>query len=419
MIKVAILGVGVVGSGVARVLDQNADIIKARCGKAIVPVIGVVKEPELQQEKFPLTSDINSVIERDDIDVYVETMGGDTYEIVRRILEKGKSVVTANKAMLAYHRYELQRELKNATIGFEASVAGGIPIIKALREGLCANHILSIKGIVNGTCNYILTKMMKDGSAYADVLKEAQALGYAEANPTFDVGGFDAAHKLLILSSIAYGIDAKPEDILIEGIENISAEDIYFAKEFEYSIKLLGIAKKQGKKVEMRVHPALVPNDQMIAKVDGVMNGISVRGDFVGETMYDGAGAGGDATASAVVADLIDIVRNTASPMLGFKNSLEIGRLSLMSKEDVETRYYFRVKVKDEIGVLAKIAMCMQNSQISMESFLQKTEARKSDITTLFFATHKCKEANVQKALAELAKLEFVIEKPMMIRIEE
>jgi homoserine dehydrogenase len=346
-------------------------------------------------------------------------MGGvdGTYSIVKEILNKGKSIVTANKAMLAYHRYDIQKVLKNATIGFEASVAGGIPIVKALREGLSANHIKAIKGILNGTCNYILTKMMNDKGSFKDILKEAQELGYAEADPTFDVGGFDTAHKLLILSSIAYGIDAKPEDILIEGIENISSEDIFFAKEFEYSIKLLGIAKQQSGKVEMRVHPSLVPKDNMIAKVDGVMNGISLIGDFVGETVYYGAGAGGNATASAVVADLVDIAREAQSPMLGFK--FPVNRLTLMPKDEVVTKYYFRVKVKDEIGVLAKIALVMEKSQISIESFLQKTEVKKSDSTTLFFATHHCKEANVQKALKEIEKLEFVLAKPAMIRIEE
>ncbi|MDR2099369.1 MAG: homoserine dehydrogenase [Campylobacteraceae bacterium] len=421
MIKVAVLGVGTVGSSVVRILEKNAKIIEARSGKKIVPIVGVVRDLSKKRDiNIPLTDDIKSVIERDDIDIYVELMGGveGAFGVVKEILGRGKNVVTANKAMLAYHRYDLQKAAKKATIGFEASVAGGIPIIKALREGLSANHIMAIKGILNGTCNYVLTKMMNEKVCFKDVLKEAQTLGYAEADPTFDVGGFDAAHKLLILSSIAYGMDAKPEDILIEGIENIESEDIYFAKEFEYVIKLIGIAKKKGGKVELRVHPALIPQEEMIAKVNGVMNGISLIGDFVGETMYYGAGAGGDATASAVVADLVDIAREGQSPMLGFKEPLENGRLTLMPKDEVETRYYFRVKVKDEIGVLAKIANIMEISQISIESFLQKTEAKKSDTTTLFFATHRCKEANVQKALKELEKLPFVLGKTNMLRIE-
>ncbi|MDR1976148.1 MAG: homoserine dehydrogenase [Campylobacteraceae bacterium] len=422
MIRVAILGVGTVGSSVVKILEKNAKVIEARSGKKIVPVVGVVRDLSKKRDiNIPLTDDLKDVIARDDIDVYVELMGGveGAYSVVKEILERGKSVVTANKAMLAYHRYDLQKAAKEVTIGFEASVAGGIPIIKALREGLSANHINAIKGIMNGTCNFILTKMMNEKGSFADVLKEAQALGYAEADPTFDVGGFDAAHKLLILSSIAYGIDAKPEDILIEGIENIGSEDIYFAKEFEYVIKLLGIAKKKGSKVELRVHPALISQDKMISKVDGVMNGISLIGDFVGETMYYGAGAGGDATASAVVADLVDIAREGQSPMLGFKEPLENGRLTLMPKDEVETRYYFRVKVKDEIGVLAKVAAILESSQISIESFLQKNEAKASPSTTIFFATHKCKEANVQKALKEIEKLPFVLDKPNMLRIED
>ncbi|MDR1285534.1 MAG: homoserine dehydrogenase [Campylobacteraceae bacterium] len=422
MIKVAVLGVGTVGSGVVDILEKNADIIQARCGKKIVPIIGVVRDLSKKRDvSIPLTDDVKSVINRDDIDIYVELMGGveQTYQVVKEILNRGKSVVTANKALLAYHRYDLQKAAKKSTIGFEASVAGGIPIIKALREGLSANHITAIKGILNGTCNYILTKMMNEKGSFKDILKEAQELGYAEADPAFDIGGLDAAHKLLILSSIAYGIDAKPEDILIEGIENIGHEDIYFAKEFEYSIKLLGIAKKQGKRVELRVHPSLIPQDKMIAKVDGVMNGISLIGDFVGETMYYGAGAGKNATASAVVADLVDIAREGQSPMLGFKSSLENSKLTVMPKDEVKTKYYFRVKVKDKIGVLAKIANIMERSQISIESFLQKMETKQLGTTTLFFATHHCKEANVQEALREIEKLEFVSAKPVMIRIED
>ncbi|MFV0481488.1 MAG: homoserine dehydrogenase [Campylobacteraceae bacterium] len=425
MIKVAILGVGTVGSSVANILEKNAKIIEARSGKKIVPVIGVVKNLNKQRDvKIPLTDDMDSVLDRNDIDIYVELMGGvdEAYRVVKKVLQKGKTVVTANKALLAYHRYDLQKDANanGASIGIEASVAGGIPVIKALREGLSANQILAIKGIINGTCNYILTKMMNEKVSFAEVLKEAQELGYAEADPTFDVGGFDAAHKLLILASIAYGIDAKPEDILIEGIENIGSEDIYFAKDFEYNIKLLGIAKKVGKKVELRVHPALVPTEKMIAKVDGVMNAVSVVGDCVGETVYYGAGAGGDATASAVIADIIDIVREDKnSPMLGYMYSLDKEKLTLMSPDDIETKYYFRVKVKDEIGVLAKIASLLEKSNISIDSFLQKPEIKQSLFTTLLFATHKCKEKDVKKALKEIETQDFVVEKPVMIRIED
>lgn len=422
MIKVGIIGVGTVGSNVVKILQENEDIITARSGKKIVPIMGVVKDLSKKRDmSIPLSTNIDDVLENPEIDVVLELMGGvdEAYTIVTRALKNGKSVVTANKALLAYHRYELKDLAGDIPIGYEASVAGGIPIIKALREGLSANHIEAIKGIMNGTCNFILTKMMNEKAAFIDVLKEAQALGYAEADPTFDVGGYDAAHKLLILASIAYGIDVKPEEILIEGIEHISSEDICFAKEFGYNIKLLTIAKKSGDKVELRVHPALVPMSQMIAKVDGVMNGISVIGDRVGETMYYGPGAGGSATASAVVSDLIDIARHTQnSPMLGFIKPLEKSGLMLMDKDEICTQYYIRVSVTDKIGVLSQISNILGKHNISISSFLQKQDIAKNNCAVLLFSTHACKEKEIQNALSELSELEFVEVKPAMIRIE-
>lgn len=282
MLKVGIIGVGTVGTSVANILLDNKNIISARAGVDIVPTIGVVSNLNKKRDvSIKLTTNVDEILEDDSIDIVVELMGGieKPYEIVKKALLKGKAVVTANKALLAYHRYELQELAGDIPFEFEAAVAGGIPIINALRDGLSANHIKSIQGIMNGTCNYMLTRMINDGVSYDEILKEAQDLGYAEADPTFDVGGYDAAHKLLILGSIAYGIDIKPEDILIEGIDNITKADIDFAKEFEYSIKLLGIAKKVGSEIQLRVHPVLIPDDKMIAKVDGVMNGISVVGD--------------------------------------------------------------------------------------------------------------------------------------------
>ena len=422
MIKVGIIGVGTVGSHVVKILRENEDIITARTGKKIVPVLGVVRDLNKPREvDLPLSDSVDAVLENPEIDVVVELMGGveEAYAIVTKALKHKKAVVTANKALLAYHRYELKDLAGETPIGYEASVAGGIPIIKALREGLSANHIEAIKGIMNGTCNFILTKMMNEKAEFADVLKEAQALGYAEADPSFDVGGFDAAHKLLILASIAYGIDVKPEEILIEGIEQINSEDIYFAKEFGYNIKLLTIAKKSGDQVELRVHPALVPMQQMIAKVDGVMNGISVIGDRVGETMYYGPGAGGSATASAVVSDLIDIARHAQnSPMLGFISSLEKSGLTLMCKDDIATQYYIRVSVIDKIGVPSKISEVLGKHSISISSFIQKQDSKKSECAVLLFSTHTCKEKDIQKALCEISDLEFVERKPTMIRIE-
>ncbi|MFA6684437.1 MAG: homoserine dehydrogenase [Arcobacteraceae bacterium] len=419
MLKIAILGVGTVGSSVVQILKDNSEVIKARAGVEIVPVLGVVNNLAKKRDvDIPLTDDVNIALNDENIDLIVELMGGveKPYEIVKTALARGKAVVTANKALLAYHRYELEEIAKDVPFEFEASVAGGIPIINALREGLSANHILSIKGIINGTCNFILTKMINEGASFADVLKEAQELGYAEADPTFDVGGYDAAHKLLILASIAYGIDAKPEDILIEGIENITTCDIEFAKEFNYSIKLLAIAKKRGKLVELRVHPVLIPNKEMIAKVDGVMNGISVVGDKVGETMYYGAGAGGNATASAVIANIIDIARRgKGSPMLGFNKPLESG-LTLAEKNDIETNYYIRLKVEDKTGVLASVASILSKCSISIEKILQKPLG--SGFSNLLLATHKSKESDIIKALEEIETLDFIQEKPAMIRIE-
>ena len=420
MLRVGIIGVGTVGASVANILRDNKNIITARAGKEIVATIGVVSNlHKIRDVDIKLTDNIDDVLNDDSIDVVVELMGGidKANEIVRKALLKGKAVVTANKALLAYHRYELQELAGDIPFEFEAAVAGGIPIINALRDGLSANHIKSIQGIMNGTCNYMLTRMINDGVDYLEILKEAQELGYAESDPTFDVGGFDAAHKLLILGSIAYGIDVKPEDILIEGIQNISKADIEFAKEFEYSIKLLGIAKKVGNEVELRVHPVLIPQDKMIAKVDGVMNGISVVGDKVGETMFYGAGAGGDATASAVIANIIDIARRgKGSPMLGFENQPG-EKITLMSKDNIQTKYYLRLEVADKSGTLAKIATILGNNSISIEAMLQKP--LKNGSANLLLTTHISIEKNIKKAMNELENSGVNLTKPAMIRIEE
>ena len=420
MLKVGIIGVGTVGASVANILRDNKNIITARAGIEIVPTIGVVSNlHKTRNVDIKLSDNIDDVLNDDSIDVVVELMGGidKPNEIVRKALLKGKAVVTANKALLAYHRYELQELAGDIPFEFEAAVAGGIPIINALRDGLSANHIKSIQGIMNGTCNYMLTRMINDGIKYDDILKEAQDLGYAESDPTFDVGGYDAAHKLLILGSIAYGIDVKPEDILIEGIENISSADIAFAKEFEYSIKLLGIAKKVGNEIELRVHPVLIPEDKMIAKVDGVMNGISVIGDKVGETMFYGAGAGGDATASAVVANIIDIARRgKGSPMLGFENQPG-EKVTLMAKENIQTKYYLRLEVADRPGTLAKIATILGDNSISIEAMMQKP--LKNATANLLLTTHISVERDILKAIVELENSGVIISKPAMIRIEE
>ena len=419
MIKVGIIGVGTVGTSVANILKDNADVISARAGVDIVVKSGVVRN--LAKDRgldIVLTDSVDDILNDDEIDIVVELMGGvdEPFAVVKRALESGKAVVTANKALLAYHRYELQDLAGNIPFEFEASVAGGIPIITALRDGLSANHIESMMGIMNGTCNYMMTKMTNEGVAYDAILKESQELGYAEADPSFDVGGYDAAHKLLILASIAYGIDAKPEDILIEGIENVTQDDIAFAKEFGYAVKLLGIAKKDGNEVELRVHAALIKQEEMIAKIDGVMNGISVVGDKVGETLYYGAGAGGDATASAVVANIIDIARSGKStPMLGFNRPMEGNRLTLKSADMIESKYYLRIDVSDKAGVLAKLTKIFETHNISIETMLQRPS--ENERANLLIATHTARERDIQAMMCELEAVDFVHAKPVMIRI--
>lgn len=426
--NIGIVGVGTVGSSVAKILKENADVISARAGVDIFVKSGVVKN--LAKDRgldIKLTTNVDELLNDESIDVIVELMGGveEAFAVVQKALAKGKGVVTANKALLAYHRFELQEMAKNAAFEletpyagcfeYEASVAGGIPIINALRDGLSANHIESIRGIINGTCNYMMTKMMKEGVEYDAVLKEAQELGYAEADPTFDVGGYDAAHKLLILASIAYGIDVKPEDILIEGIENVSKDDIAFAKEFGYVIKLLGIAKKDSDGVELRVHASLIQKDEMIAKIDGVMNGISVVGDKVGETLYYGPGAGGNATASAVVANIIDIARSGKSkPMMGYDKPME-GDFTLKQIESIVSKYYLRINVSDKTGVLAKVTKLFEENNISIEIIFQKPTS--GTCANLLISTHLACEKDIRNLIAALERLEFVNKKPVMIRI--
>lgn len=416
-INIGIIGLGTVGSAVVELLLTNKDVISARAGAKIVIKKGVAKDISKLKSQIPLSQNIDDILEDDEISIVIELMGGveQAYQVAKKALQKGKAFITANKAMLAYHRYDLIND--DAIIGFEASVAGGIPIIKALRDGLSANHIQNIRGILNGTCNYILTKMTDFGINFESALKEAQDLGYAEANPSLDIDGYDAAHKLVILSSIAFGIDTKPENILIEGISGISQDDIFFAKEFGYTIKLLAIAKRVGDEVEIRVHLAMIDNDEMISKVNGVMNGISVIGDRVGETMYYGAGAGGNATASAVVGDLIEIVRGKSAPMLGFKAPLERG-LTLKNINSIESRYYLRLKVADKAGTLAKITAILGAHNISIKMLIQRESLDKKE-AILLLSTHKSNESDMKKAIDSLCGLEVVSEKPFMIRIEE
>lgn len=416
--RIGIVGVGTVGESVVKVLQRNRDIIKARAGAEIEVVKGVVKNLEKPRGVYlPLTTDYREVTDDPDIDIVVELMGGveGAYQVVKRALQNRKAVVTANKALLAYHRFELQQIAGEVPFEYEASVGGGIPIIKALREGLSANHIEGLRGILNGTCNYILTEMEKGGE-FKSALSRAQQLGYAEADPTLDINGMDSAHKLLILASVAYNIDAKPEEILVEGIERLAPVDFEFAREFGYKIKLLAIGKREGSWVELRVHPTLVPAHWLLAQVDGVMNGVSVIGDVVGETLYYGPGAGGDPTASAVVSDIIEVVRGRSTPMLGYKKPLEMGDFKLKPAEEIETSYYLRLGVEDKLGILAKISTILAENRISIKNLIQRP---RDGYVKLLLTTHRSREADIRRAVEELNRQPFVKRPVYFIRIEE
>lgn len=423
-LNIGIIGVGVVGSAVVKILEQNKALISARAGAEFCLKKGVVRDIAKAKKRLgdyviPLSTDINDVLEDESIDVVLELMGGvhDAYEVAKKTLQKGKALITANKAMLAYHRFELEQIAGDIPIGFEASVGGGIPIIRTLKDGLGSNHILALNAILNGTSNYILTQMFEHNKSFANALKEAQDLGYAEADPTLDINGYDAGAKLLILASLAYGINAVPEDILIEGIEGITTDDMEFAKEFGYVIKLLGIAKRQDDTLELRVHPTLINRDCMIGKVSGVMNGISVLGDCVGESMYYGAGAGGEATASSVISDLIEIARDTHSSMLGFSESIQTS-LSLKAPKDILSKYYIRLYTQDKPGVLSQIAQILGDNHISIKAFLQK-EHQDKGVAKLLFSTHTSKELDINNALAAFTSLSSVLSEPYKIRIQD
>lgn len=423
-LNIGIIGVGVVGGAVVRILEQNKALISARAGVEFVIKKGVVRDLQKAKklgilEESKLSTDLDSVLEDKEIDIVIELMGGVelAYEVAKKALQNNKALITANKAMLAYHRYDLASIAKELPIGFEASVGGGIPIVRTLKDSLVSNHILAIRGILNGTSNYILSQMFNHNKDFASALQEAQNLGYAEANPTLDINGMDAGHKLLILATLSFGINALPEDILIEGIEGITPDDMEFAREFGYVIKLLGIAKREGQCVELRVNPSLIPKNSMIGKVDGVMNGISIVGDCVGESMYYGAGAGGNPTASSVIADLIEIARDTHSSMLGFSGKFDDTPL-LKPIEEIYSRYYIRLYTQDKPGVLSQIAQILGQNNISIKALLQKEHDTRG-VAKLLFSTHTSKESNITTALDSLQKLPIVVDTPYKIRIED
>ena len=430
-VKVGLLGTGTVGGGTASVLKQNAEEIARRAGRGIE--IDFAATLDLEQAKkvgldhTRLTTDAFEVVNDPDIEIVVELIGGysPAKELVLAAIENGKHVVTANKALIALHGNEIfaAAQKKGVMVAFEAAVAGGIPIIKAIREGLAGNRIEWLAGIINGTGNFILTEMRDKGRDFDDVLKEAQELGYAEADPTFDVEGIDAAHKLTILASLAFGIPLQFDKAYTEGITKITAEDVAYASELGYRIKHLGVARRTVRGVEMRVHPTLIPHRRLIANVDGVMNAVLVQGDAVGSTLYYGAGAGDTPTASAVVADLVDVTRtltadpNNRVPHLAFQPD-QLSDLWVMPIEEIETAYYLRLQADDRPGVLADITRILGDLEISIEAFLQKEPREGVDKAEIILLTNRVQEAAMIKALQQIEALQSVADKVTRIRLE-
>ena len=428
IVNIGIVGFGTVGSGLVSILlDPKSELskklgfdlrIKRIVDKDTTRDRGIALPPGL------LTHEVSSILTDPEIDIVVELVGGTTFakDVILKAIKAGKHVVTANKALLALEGNEVfdAAETMGVDVGFEASVAGGIPIIKVMKEGLVANRIQSVYGIINGTANFILSKMTEEGASFNDVLAEAQRLGYAEADPTFDVEGVDSAHKLAILASLAFGIPLSYDAQYVEGISRITPLDIAFASEFGYKIKLLGIAKSDGREVELRVHPTMLPREQMLAKVDGVFNALYIESDAVGPTMYYGRGAGARPTGSAVLADIVDIARNLRH---GIKARVPaFGRpanepLGLRKMSDVTSCYYFRFSVHDKPGVLSKISGILGQHDISIESVIQKGR-KEGGAVPLVILTHEAVEHNVNAALDEIRRLSVVEADAMMIRVE-
>jgi homoserine dehydrogenase len=435
-IQVGLLGIGVVGSGTFNVLKRNQQEIQRRAGRGIeITMVADLDEARARAVVGPdvqVVNDARLVIANPEIDIVIELIGG--YGIAKTLvleaIAAGKHVVTANKALLAVHGTEIfaAASAKGVMVAFEAAVAGGIPIIKALREGLTANRIEWIAGIINGTTNFILSEMRSKGLDFAVVLKEAQRLGYAEADPTFDIEGIDAAHKATIMSAIAFGVPVQFDKAYVEGITKLSSQDIKYAEQLGYRIKLLGIAKRRPEGIELRVHPSLVPSKRLIANVEGAMNAVVVQGDAVGTTLYYGKGAGSEPTASAVIADLVDIARlHTADsahrvPHLAFQPDA-MSNTPILPMADVVTSYYLRLRVADQAGVLAKVTGILAESGISIDAVLQREadEVGGADATQtdLIILTHDCVEAKMNVALAAMQALPTVLEPITRIRKEE
>jgi len=430
-INVGLLGLGTVGGGTLTVLRRNAEEITRRAGREIRVVRAAVRNLEKARAlagDLPLTTNPFDVVDDPAIDIVVELIGGlePARELVMQAIANGKHVVTANKHLVAKHGNEIfaAAQAKGVMVAFEAAVAGGIPIIKALREGLTANRIEWLAGIINGTSNFILSEMRDKGAAFDDVLKQAQTLGYAEADPTFDIEGIDAAHKLTILSAIAFGIPMQFDRAYTEGISKLTREDVQYAEELGYRIKLLGIARRAENGIELRVHPTLIPERRLIANVDGAMNAILVKGDAVGPTLYYGAGAGAEPTASAVIADLVDVTRlHTADPHhrvphLAFQPD-QLADTPILPMDEVRTAYYLRLRVFDRPGVLADITRILADSNISIDAMVQKEPAEGEEQATIILLTHITVEKNVNAAIAKIEALDSVAGKVMRIRLEE
>ncbi|MDN0073317.1 homoserine dehydrogenase [Crenobacter sp. SG2303] len=430
-INIGVMGVGTVGGGTAQVLRNNAEEISRRAGRAIRLFMAANRDVERAREvcgdDVTVVDDAFAIVNHPEVDIVVELIGGDTIakELVLKAIENGKHVVTANKKLLAVHGNEIfaRAQEKGVMVAFEAAVAGGIPIIKALREGLSANHIEWIAGIINGTSNFILTEMREKGSNFADVLAEAQRLGYAEADPTFDVEGHDAGHKLTIMASIAFGIPMQFDKCYLEGISQLTAKDIKYAEELGYRVKLIGLTRRTDAGIELRVHPTLIPEKRLIANVNGVMNAVLAKGDAVGPTLYYGAGAGALPTASAVVADIVDVTRLLTSdpehrvPHLAFQPD-QLKDLRILPIDEIYSSYYLRIGAVDRAGVLANITSLLAEQGISIEAVIQKGSVSDGSAEVVIL-THLVQEKAVNAAIAAIEALDSVDGKVVRLRMEE
>lgn len=431
-IKVGLLGIGTVGAGTFTVLKRNQEEIIRRAGRgieiAVVADLDTARAKEITGGDVEVVSDAHLVVNRPDIDVVIELIGGYgiARELVMHAIANGKHVVTANKALLAKHGTEIFKaaEEQGVIVAFEAAVAGGIPIIKALREGLTANRIQWVAGIINGTTNFILSEMRDKGLDFATVLKEAQRLGYAEADPTFDIEGIDAAHKASIMSAIAFGTPVQFDQAYVEGITNLQAIDIRYAEQLGYRIKLLGITRRTTQGIELRVHPTLIPKNRLIANVEGAMNAVLVQGDAVGATLYYGKGAGAEPTASAVIADLVDIARLAAAdpvyrvPSLAYQTK-SLADTPILPMSEIITSYYLRLRVADQPGVLADITRILADASISIDAMLQKEPDEGETQTDIILLTHQTQEKNINAAIAAIEALNTVDGEVTRLRLEQ